>query len=396
MAADYLSIAEVSLLSCGFVHARALAARIVGVMAHCQDMLHPHHHYDFGMRAVKTVLAATSRLRTSLPEWSETEVVLRALREVNQPKLVADDYERFESILSDFFLELPPTPRPPADNLVSCLEKVCEERGLLATNEFLLKTLQLYETLRERHGVMVVGPPCGSKTTIIQTYLAFLDDKIKSMFRFLIEYFSVQKIPMKTVATLSAALGMMEGDQPIRVEVLNPKTLTQAQLIGSLDPVNREWSDGLVAQVIRNAHAQRTWLLFDGPTDASWVENLNTALDDSQKLCLPSGETVPVPGDMATIFEVLDLHPPPQSRDAAWCTWAARRSGGRRSCTRGYTTTPTALWWGEYGLLRELANWLIPPALEFVKAHCRYLLPVVEVSLVRLWERDKSGLEFFG
>lgn len=76
------------------------------------------------MRAVKTVLAATSRLRTSLPEWSETEVVLRALREVNQPKLVADDYERFESILSDFFLELPPTPRPPADNLVSCLEKV--------------------------------------------------------------------------------------------------------------------------------------------------------------------------------------------------------------------------------------------------------------------------------
>ncbi|XP_037781160.1 dynein heavy chain 12, axonemal-like [Penaeus monodon] len=41
-------------------------------------------------------------------------------------------------------------------------------------------------------------------------------------------------------------------------------------------------------------------------------------------------------------------------------------------------------WWGEYGaLLRELANWLIPPALEFVKAHCRYLLPVVEVSLVR-------------
>lgn len=45
---------------------------------------------------------------------------------------------------------------------------MCEERGLLATNEFLLKTLQLYETLRERHGVMVVGPPCGSKTTIIQ------------------------------------------------------------------------------------------------------------------------------------------------------------------------------------------------------------------------------------
>ncbi|XP_047480638.1 dynein axonemal heavy chain 7-like [Penaeus chinensis] len=339
MTADYQSIAEVSLLSCGFAHARALAARVVGVMAHCQTMLHPHHHYDFG---------------TSLPEWSETEVVLRALREVNQPKLVADDYERFESILSDFFLELPPTPRPPADNLVSFLEKVCEERGLLATNEFLLKTLQLYETLRERHGVMVVGPPCGSKTTIIQT--------------------------------LSAALGMMEGDQPIHVEVLNPKTLTQAQLIGSLDPVNREWSDGLVAQVIRHANARRTWLLFDGPTDASWVENLNTALDDSQKLCLPSGETVPVPEDMATIFEVLDLS---QASPATVSRCGMVYVGGQtigwaailHSWLHHHAHGP---WWGEYGaLLRELANWLIPPVLEFVKAHCRYLLPVVEVSLVR-------------
>ncbi|XP_042868647.1 dynein axonemal heavy chain 12-like [Penaeus japonicus] len=354
MTADYQSIAEVSLLSCGFVHARALAARIVGVMAHCQNMLHPHHHYDFGMRAVKTVLAATSRLRISLPEWSETEVVLRALREVNQPKLVADDYERFESILSDFFLELPPTPRPPADNLVSCLEKVCEERGLLATNEFLLKTLQLYETLRERHGVMVVGPPCGSKSAIIQA--------------------------------LSAALGMMEGDQPIHVEVLNPKTLTQAQLIGSLDPVNREWSDGLVAQIIRQAHARRTWLLFDGPTDASWVENLNTALDDSQKLCLPSGETVPVPADMATIFEVLDLS---QASPATVSRCGMVYVGGQtigwaallHSWLHHHAHGP---WWGEYGaLLRELANWLIPPALEFVKAHCRHLLPVIEVSLVR-------------
>ncbi|XP_063589657.1 dynein axonemal heavy chain 12-like [Penaeus indicus] len=354
MAADYQSIAEVSLLSCGFAHARALAARVVGVMAHCQTMLHPHHHYDFGMRAVKTVLAATSRLRTSLPEWSETEVVLRALREVNQPKLVADDYERFESILSDFFLELPPTPRPPADNLVSCLEKVCEERGLLATNEFLLKTLQLYETLRERHGVMVVGPPCGSKTTIIQT--------------------------------LSAALGMMEGDQPIHVEVLNPKTLTQAQLIGSLDPVNREWSDGLVAQVIRQAHARRTWLLFDGPTDASWVENLNTALDDSQKLCLPSGETVPVPEDMATIFEVLDLsQASPATVSRCGMVYVGGQTIGWAAILHSWLHHQAhGPWWGEYGtLLRELANWLIPPALEFVKTHCRYLLPVVEVSLVR-------------
>lgn len=73
---------------------------------------------------MKTVLMATERLRISHPEWSETEVILRALREVNHPKLVGNDYNRFEDILSDFFLELPPTPRPPNDKLTESIGKV--------------------------------------------------------------------------------------------------------------------------------------------------------------------------------------------------------------------------------------------------------------------------------
>lgn len=77
------------------------------------------------MRAVKTVLMATGRLRICFPEWTETEIVLQVLREVNHPKLVAEDFHRFEDILADFFMELPPTPRPPDDNLTKHIEKAC-------------------------------------------------------------------------------------------------------------------------------------------------------------------------------------------------------------------------------------------------------------------------------
>lgn len=48
MVADYQSIAEVCLLAGGFLHARPLATRLVGVMEQAAQMLEPHNHYDFG------------------------------------------------------------------------------------------------------------------------------------------------------------------------------------------------------------------------------------------------------------------------------------------------------------------------------------------------------------
>jgi dynein heavy chain, axonemal len=81
------------------------------------------------------------------------------------------------------------------------------------------------------------------------------------------------------------------------------------ELYGNFDPLTQTWTDGLASKLLRQyvqtpEHDKRQWVVFDGPVDALWVENMNSVLDDSMVLCLSNGERIKLHPKMKILFEV--------------------------------------------------------------------------------------------
>ena len=93
------------------------------------------------------------------------------------------------------------------------------------------------------------------------------------------------------------------------------------------------WEDGLLSKILRESHFQvecavatinsyeekkhkapysqptiiQKWIVLDGALNPTWVDNMNTLLDEERKLALASGEKIQLDDETTLIFEMTDL-----------------------------------------------------------------------------------------
>jgi len=164
MVPDYALIAEVILFSEGFTQARTLSRKMVRLYKLCSEQLSQQRHYDFGMRAVKSVLVMAGSLRRASSELDEASVLIRAMLDANVPKFLAHDLPLFQAIVRDLFPGLKVQDEDAAD-LVAEVTASLRRRGLQPLATVVKKSVQLSETLDVRFGAVLLGPSGGGKTT---------------------------------------------------------------------------------------------------------------------------------------------------------------------------------------------------------------------------------------
>lgn len=97
----------------------------------------------------------------------------------------------------------------------------------------------------------------------------------------------------------------------ISIDRLNPKAISVQQMFGETDENSGDWKEGITAKIFKQCVDDESgalrWIVFDGPVDANWIENMNTVLDDNKKLCLANSEQIKITDKMSIVFEVEDL-----------------------------------------------------------------------------------------
>ncbi|NWI40584.1 DYH17 protein, partial [Picathartes gymnocephalus] len=349
---DFELICEIMLVAEGFLDARLLARKFITLYTLCKELLSKQDHYDWGLRAIKSVLVVAGSLKRGDPGSAEDQVLMRALRDFNIPKIVTDDLPVFLGLIGDLFPALD-VPRKRDLNFEKVIRESVLELKLQAEENFVLKVVQLEELLQVRHSVFVVGNAGCGKSQVV----------LKSL--------------NKTYQRLKR--------RPVTVD-LDPKAVTCDELFGIIHPATREWKDGLFSTAMRDlaniTHDGPKWIILDGDIDPMWIESLNTVMDDNKVLTLASNERIPLTPTMRLIFEISHLRTAtPATVSRAGILYINPTDLGWNPIVTSWIETRTVK--SEKAALMILFDKYLPPCLEKLRSGFKTITPVPEVTAIQ-------------
>uniref|UniRef100_K3X576 AAA+ ATPase domain-containing protein n=1 Tax=Globisporangium ultimum (strain ATCC 200006 / CBS 805.95 / DAOM BR144) TaxID=431595 RepID=K3X576_GLOUD len=298
---DLQPICENMLMAEGFLKARSLSIKFVTLYDLSSELLSKQKHYDWGLRAVKSVLLVAGSLRRAQSMLSEDVVLMQVLRDFNTPKIMPSDYPVFLGLLNDLF---PGQVLPHRTNeaLKAKCARVCQQLQLQPEEGFLKKVIEYDDVLCVRHSVMLIGPAGCGKSTIWTTLAACHNFNTSNSS-------AEQTVSDGTASTT-------EVSKPSTVfESVNPKAITADELYGYMT-LDNDWKDGVLSSVMRamskdiapySESQTYKWVVLDGDIDAVWIESMNTVMDDNKVLTLVSNERIPLTHAMRLVFEISSL-----------------------------------------------------------------------------------------
>uniref|UniRef100_A0AAQ5YFA8 Dynein, axonemal, heavy polypeptide 9 like n=1 Tax=Amphiprion ocellaris TaxID=80972 RepID=A0AAQ5YFA8_AMPOC len=348
---DFELICEIMLVAEGFIDARLLARKFISLYTLCKELLSKQDHYDWGLRAIKSVLVVAGSLKREDRSRPEEQVLMRALRDFNLPKIVTSDVPIFLGLISDLFPQLD-VPRKRDPKLENSVRQSVSELRLQPEENFILKVTQLEELLAVRHSVFVVGGPGTGKSQILKTL-----------------HRTYTNMKMKTVWN-----------------DINPKAVTTDELFGYLHPATREWKDGLFSSTMREltsvGHDGPKWIVLDGDIDPMWIESLNTVMDDNKVLTLASNERISLSSSMRLLFEISHLKAAtPATVSRAGILYVNPQDLGWGSYVTSWIDTRQAQ--SERANLTILFDKYVPYCLEQVRCNLKTITPIPENSMVQ-------------
>uniref|UniRef100_A0A4W6ECP9 Dynein axonemal heavy chain 2 n=1 Tax=Lates calcarifer TaxID=8187 RepID=A0A4W6ECP9_LATCA len=361
---DSTLIAEIILFGEGFNNCKLLAKKVFTLYSLAVQQLSKQDHYDFGLRALTSLLRYAGKKRRACSNVPDEEVLLMAMKDMNIAKLTSTDLPLFNGITQDLFPAVE-TPIIDYGELKKAIEAELCQSGLQVTPFTMTKVIQLYETKNSRHSSMLVGKTGSAKSVtwkILQSALTALNLKGVPGFQLVHEY------------------------------PLNPKAMSLGELYGENDLSTNEWTDGVLSSLMRSACADEKsdekWIVFDGPVDTLWIESMNSVMDDNKVLTLINGERISMPEQVSLLFEVENLamaSPATVSRcgmvyndytDLGWKPFVQSWLDKRHKA--------------EVDHLKHLFEKYMESTMDFKKNNCKELIPITELngvtSLCRLYD----------